>query len=133
MAEPLRILQLYPKEDYFTGAAIQLQELVLGLKGRGHDVTVATRRSEIWIEKMRAAAVPYVPLAMASEVDLRSVKGLVRILRARPVQVIHVEPQPCLQFRLSGHGPDLGQIVFAGVVASVTDYDQHFLVSIALL
>src|SRR5439155_487367 len=40
MAEPLRVLQLYPKEDYFTGAAIQLRELVLGLKARGHDVAV---------------------------------------------------------------------------------------------
>src|SRR2546429_1707343 len=71
MAEPLRVLQLYPKEDYFTGAAIQLRELVLGLKARGHDVAVATRPSEIWVEKMRAASVPYLPLPMASEVDLR--------------------------------------------------------------
>src|SRR3989454_2374492 len=80
MAEPLRILEIYPKEDYFTGAAIQLRELVLGLKAHGHDVTVATRPSEIWVEKMRAAAVPYVPLPMASEADVRSVKALVRIL-----------------------------------------------------
>src|SRR5438132_749099 len=91
MAEPLRILEIYPKEDYFTGAAIQLRELVLGLKARGHDVTVATRPSEIWVEKMRAASVPYVPLPMASELDLRSVKGLVRILRSRRVQVVHAQ------------------------------------------
>jgi len=89
MAEPLRVLQLYPKEDYFTGAAIQLRELVLGLKARGHEVAVATRPSEIWVEKMRAASVPHFPLPMASEVDLRSVKALVRILESRRVQVVH--------------------------------------------
>src|SRR5881409_4174131 len=89
MAEPLRVLQLYPKEDYFTGAAIQLRELVLGLTARGHDVTVATRPSEVWVEKLGAASVPYIPLPMASEIDLRSVKALVRILRSRRVQVVH--------------------------------------------
>src|SRR2546430_13945900 len=91
MAEPLRVLQLYPKEDYFTGAAIQLRELVLGLKARGHDVAVATRPSEIWVEKMRAASVPYLPLPMASEVDLRSVRALVRILKSRRIQVVHAQ------------------------------------------
>ena len=35
MGEPLRILQLYPKDDYFTGAAIQLRELAQFLKKRG--------------------------------------------------------------------------------------------------
>src|SRR5256884_5251680 len=38
---------------------------------------------------MRAASVPHFPLPMASEVDLRSVKGLVRILESRRVQVVH--------------------------------------------
>src|SRR2546430_16966461 len=91
MAEPLRVLQLYPKEDYFTGAAIQLRELVLGLKARGHDAAVATRPSEIWVEKMRAASVPYLPLPMASEVDLRSVRPLVRILKSRRLQRAHAQ------------------------------------------
>src|SRR5207247_2569809 len=90
MAEPLRVLQLYPKEDYFTGAAIQLRELVLGLKARGHEVAVATRPSEIWVEKMRAASVPHFPLPMASEVDLRSVKALVRQgVPAEKIEVIY--------------------------------------------
>ena len=39
---PLRILQLYPKADFFTGAAIQLRDLAAGLVARGHHVTVAT-------------------------------------------------------------------------------------------
>ena len=43
MNESLRILQLYPKSDYFTGAAVQLLELARGLKERGHHVVVTTR------------------------------------------------------------------------------------------
>ncbi|MBI3274877.1 MAG: hypothetical protein HYZ60_02770 [Methylocystis sp.] len=54
---PLRILQIYPKDDYFTGAAIQLRELTQGLKGRGHEVVVATRPSAAWASKLREAGI----------------------------------------------------------------------------
>jgi glycosyltransferase involved in cell wall biosynthesis len=88
---PLRILQLYPKEDYFTGAAIQLRELARGLAKRGHHVVVATRPSRIWAEKAKEARIPYSPLPMTSEVDLRSVRGLIRILREHRVQIVHAQ------------------------------------------
>src|SRR5581483_3547918 len=68
-SEPLRILQLYPKEDYFTGAAIQLRELAWGLRDRGHHVVVATRPSEAWAARSREAGMIHYPLPMASEVD----------------------------------------------------------------
>src|SRR5438132_5777148 len=67
---PLRILQLYPKEDYFTGAAIQVRELALGLHARGHDVIIGTRPSDIWSAKTREAGVPHHALPMASEVEI---------------------------------------------------------------
>lgn len=89
--EPLRVLQIYPKEDYFTGAAIQLRELTAGLARRGHQVAVATRSSEIWAAKMREAGIPHYALPMKSEVDLGSVKGLVRILRTHRIQVVHAQ------------------------------------------
>ncbi len=89
---PLRILQLYPKEDYFTGAAIQVRELALGLHTRGHDVIIGTRPSDIWSAKTREAGVPHHALPMASEVDLRSVRQLVGILRAHRTQM---RSSPC--------------------------------------
>ncbi len=89
--EPLRILQLYPKEDYFTGAAIQLRELILGLRDRGHHVVVATRPSEIWAAKTREAGITHFALPMSSEVDLKSVRQLVRILRTHRIQVVHAQ------------------------------------------
>ncbi|MBI2160606.1 MAG: glycosyltransferase family 4 protein [Candidatus Rokubacteria bacterium] len=91
MGAPLRILQVYPKDDYFTGAAIQLCELATGLKGRGHEVVVATRPSETWAARMREARIPHYALPMKSEVDLASVRRLVRILKRHRIQVVHAQ------------------------------------------
>ena len=52
---PLRILQIYPKGDFFTGAAIQLWELARGLAGRGHRVVIATPPSETWAARCAEA------------------------------------------------------------------------------
>ncbi len=88
---PLRVLQVYPKDDYFTGAAIQLRELTLGLRRRGHDVHLATRPSPVWTAKTREASIPHHSLPMRSEIDLRSVPGLVSILRSHRTQVVHAQ------------------------------------------
>lgn len=87
----LRILQLYPKDDYFTGAAIQLRELAWGLKARGHDVVVATRPSETWATRTREAGIAHYALPMSSEVDLRSVRRLARILKTQRIQIVHAQ------------------------------------------
>ena len=87
----LRVLQLYPKSDYFTGAAIQLRDLAWGLKARGHEVVMATRPSQEWEARAREAGIPYYGLPMRSEVDLRSVARLVRIVRRHRIQVIHAQ------------------------------------------
>ena len=91
MSEPLRILQLYPKSDYFTGAAVQLLELARGLKDRGHHVVVATRPGLGWVEKCAEAGLPYHAVPMRSEADVRSVPPLVRILRRHRIQVVHAQ------------------------------------------
>jgi glycosyltransferase involved in cell wall biosynthesis len=82
---------MYPKDDYFTGAAIQLRELTQGLKRRGHEVVVATRPSEVWATKMREAGIPHYALPMKSEVDLGSVRKLVRILKTHRIQIVHAQ------------------------------------------
>lgn len=87
--EALRVLHLYPKADYFTGAAIQLHELARGLAARGHHVVVATRPSPIWPDVCREAGVHYRPLAMGGALDLASVRRLVRLLREHRIQVVH--------------------------------------------
>ena len=91
MSEPLRILQLYPKSDYFTGAAVQLLELSRGLQDRGHHVVVATRPGEGWAEKCAEARLDYEAVPMRSEVDVKSVPPLVRLLRRHRIQVVHAQ------------------------------------------
>jgi glycosyltransferase involved in cell wall biosynthesis len=87
----LRILQLYPKSDYFTGAGIQLRELARGLHGRGHHVVVATRPSGLWAEQCAAAGIAYAPLPMRHALDLGSVWKLARVLRAHRIEVVHCQ------------------------------------------
>ncbi|MBI4610139.1 MAG: glycosyltransferase family 4 protein [Candidatus Rokubacteria bacterium] len=89
MGEPLRVLHLYPKADYFTGAAVQLCELAKGLAARGHHVVVATRPSPIWADKCRAAGLAYVPLPMRSALDLLSVRRLAELVRTHDIQIVH--------------------------------------------
>jgi glycosyltransferase involved in cell wall biosynthesis len=86
---PLRILQLYPKGDFFTGAAIQLRDLAAGLAARGHQVTVATPQSDVWAERCRAAGVEHVALPMARAWDPRAAWRLARVIRSRRIQVAH--------------------------------------------
>ena len=88
-APPLRILQLYPKADYFTGAAIQLRDLAIGLAARGHAVTVATPPSELWAEPMREAGVGHVAVPMRRAWDVRAAWRLAKVIRAGNIQVAH--------------------------------------------
>ena len=91
MTEPLRVLQLYPKSDYFTGAAVQLLGLSRGLHARGHQVVVATRSGGAWAEKCAAAGLPYHAVPMRSELDIKSVAPLVRILKRHRIQIVHAQ------------------------------------------
>lgn len=88
-AAPLRILQIYPKDDYFTGAAIQLRDLAIGLAARGHTVTVATPPSERWAERMRAAGIGYAPIPMQRAWDVRAAWRIAKVIRAGDIQVAH--------------------------------------------
>src|SRR5215510_14900848 len=89
MNRPLHILQLYPKADYYTGAAIQLRELSDGLRRRGHEVIVATRPSDEWGAALREGGLAHYALPMSSEIDLRSATALIGILRRHRVQIVH--------------------------------------------
>jgi len=84
---PLRILQLYPKADYFTGAAIQLRELARGLVGRGHTVIVATPPGHG--ARIATAGVEHVILPLRRAWDPRGVWRLRRLVRGRRIDVIH--------------------------------------------
>jgi glycosyltransferase involved in cell wall biosynthesis len=85
---PLRVLQLYPKADYFTGAAIQLRELTRGLAARGHEIVVATPPGP-YGARIAGGAVAHVTLPMRRAWSLRAAWQLARLVRTRRIDVIH--------------------------------------------
>ena len=86
---PLRILEIYPKGDFFTGAAMQLRDLARGLAARGHQVTVATPPSETWAARCREAGLTHVAIPMRRQWDPRAAWRLSRVIRERRIQVVH--------------------------------------------
>jgi glycosyltransferase involved in cell wall biosynthesis len=87
----VNILQIYPKADYFTVAAMQLRDLAAGLAARGHQVTVATRPSAQWERACATARVRHAPVAMRGSLDLRSAWALARLIRDQHVEVVHCQ------------------------------------------
>ena len=86
---PLRILEIYPKGDFFTGAAMQLRDLARGLAARGHDVTVVTPPSETWSARCRDAGLPHVAIPMRRPYDPRAAWRLARLIRRQRIQLVH--------------------------------------------
>jgi glycosyltransferase involved in cell wall biosynthesis len=86
---PLRILEIYPKGDFFTGAAIQLWDLARGLAARGHQVIIATPPSETWAARCRDAGLAHVAIPMRRQWDPRAAWRLARVIRQRRIQVVH--------------------------------------------
>ncbi len=87
----MNILQIYPKADFFTGAAIQLRDLAAGLVGRGHHVVVATRPSVQWDVACHRGRMHHAPVPMRSSLDLRSAWALARLIREHRIDVVHCQ------------------------------------------
>src|SRR4029450_7163575 len=86
---PLRTSQIYPKGDFFTGAAIQLWELARGLADRGHRVVIATPPSEIWATRCAEVGLTHVAIAMRRAWDPRAAWRLARLIRGERIQIAH--------------------------------------------
>jgi glycosyltransferase involved in cell wall biosynthesis len=86
---PLRILHVYPKPDYFTGAAVQLRDLAAGLAARGHAVTVVTPPSALWPERLAAVGVAHVAIPMRRAVGLGDAWRLARVIREGRIEIVH--------------------------------------------
>ena len=86
---PLRILEIYPKGDFFTGAAMQLRDLARGLADRGHQVTVVTPPSATWSTRCRQAGLPHVAIPMRRPWNPRAAWRLARLIRRERIQVVH--------------------------------------------
>jgi glycosyltransferase involved in cell wall biosynthesis len=84
----VRLLQIYPKDDFHTGAAIQLRDLARGLAARGHRILVVTRPSERWTAEARAAGFVHAGF-FRGPADPAGIRRLAAILRTERVEVVH--------------------------------------------
>jgi glycosyltransferase involved in cell wall biosynthesis len=82
------LLEIYPKGDFYTGAAIQLRDLARGLAERGHRVTVVTRASERWTEEGRAAGFAHLGF-FRGPADPVGAGRLAGLLRREGIDVVH--------------------------------------------
>jgi glycosyltransferase involved in cell wall biosynthesis len=84
----VNLLEIYPKGDFFTGAAIQLRDLARGLTARGHRVIVVTRASERWADEARASGFRHMGFFRAPA-DPAGARRLAGILRRDRIEVVH--------------------------------------------
>lgn len=88
-ATALGILHIYPKADFFTGAAIQMRDLVAGLAARGHRVIVATEPSPIWARELARLGVSHEAIPMRRAYAPRSVWRVGRAIRRHAIDIVH--------------------------------------------
>jgi len=85
---PLRLLQIYPKADFHTGAAIQLRDLARALAARRHRVIVLTRPSERWAAEAARGGFIH-DGSLGRGVEIWDALRLARLLRRERIQVVH--------------------------------------------
>jgi glycosyltransferase involved in cell wall biosynthesis len=84
----VNLLQIYPKGDFHTGAAIQLRDLARGLAARGHRVTVVTRPSARWVAEARAAGFVHLDF-FRGPADPLGAARLAAVLRRERIELVH--------------------------------------------
>ena len=84
----MNILQIYPKGDFYTGAAIQLRDLARGLAARGHRVTVVTKPSDRWAAEASIAGFTHHDF-FRGPADPLGAARLGGILRGEGIDVAH--------------------------------------------
>jgi glycosyltransferase involved in cell wall biosynthesis len=84
----VNVLEIYPKGDFYTGAAIQLRDLARGLAARGHRVTVVTRPSERWAAEGPAAGFTHLDF-FRSPADPIGAARLASVLRRERIDIVH--------------------------------------------
>ena len=84
----MNLLEIYPKGDFYTGAAIQLRDLARGLAARGHRVTVVTKPSERWAAEAPLAGFRHLDF-FRGPADPVGAARLAGILRRERIDVVH--------------------------------------------
>ena len=86
----MRIFQILEFNQFNTGSVHQMFQAAVGLRERGHDVTIVSRHDALLKEKSEAHGVAFAGLPMRSEFDFPSARKLRSLVRQAGPDVIHV-------------------------------------------
>jgi glycosyltransferase involved in cell wall biosynthesis len=86
----LRIFQILEFNQFNTGSVHQMFQAAVGLRERGHEVTIVSRPDAVLQEKSEQHGVTFAGLPMRSEFDFGSMRRLRRLIRQGEPDVIHV-------------------------------------------
>lgn len=86
----MRVFQILEKNRFDTGSVHQMFQASVGLRERAHDVTIISRFDSTLRDRAREAGVGFVALPFASDLDLRTILAIARLVREERPDVIHV-------------------------------------------
>src|SRR5579859_8088452 len=86
----VRIFQILEFNQFNTGSVHQMFQAAVGLRERGHDVTIVSRPDAKLQSRARVHRVDFAGVRMRNEFDLASVRELRQLIRDRRPDVIHV-------------------------------------------
>jgi glycosyltransferase involved in cell wall biosynthesis len=90
LRDQLKIFHILEKNGLDTGSVQQMLQAALGLRGRGHDVTIVSRPAPELERKAAESGVSFEPLPLRGAFELQSIRGLARLIRSQRPDVIHV-------------------------------------------
>ncbi|MGZ7078306.1 MAG: glycosyltransferase family 4 protein [Thermoanaerobaculia bacterium] len=85
----MRIFQILEFNQFNTGSVHQMFQAAVGLRRRGHDVTIISRADRTLEEKSRENGIDFVPMPLRNPFDLASIFALRRLIRERRPDIIH--------------------------------------------
>lgn len=87
---PMRVFQILEFNQFNTGSVHQMFQAAVGLRERGHDVTIVSRPDAKLQSRAQVHRVAFSGVRMRNEFDVASVRELRRLIAERRPDVIHV-------------------------------------------
>ena len=87
---PLTIFQILEFNQFNTGSVHQMFQAAVGLRERGHDVTVISRADEVLARRAAEHQIAFAAFPFAGQADLRTIRGIAALVGSCKPDVIHV-------------------------------------------
>lgn len=122
----MRIFQILEKNEFNTGSVHQMFQAAVGLKERGHDLTIVSRPGEQLASAAREAGIDFRAFPFKSEIDITTIRGISRLAGEKHPDVIHVHKgrSHTLAMAATWRKPVAAFIVNRGVSFALTVFNR---------